>query len=621
MSVQKKIKKAHSCLDAGKHAQAVALFREVLQQQPNHAEALYYMGLAAQGAKEHKAAEVFFQRAIASDPRHAKAHFQLGLLYDAAQRPAEAAIQYIRAMQAEPGNPNYVHAFTEKLKVTSFTQPNPLFMQSLLHVLPSPHIESDKLFRPWYDLYRLTPGFHALAALKDITPLTAEAANRAVDDPFLITGLCYAMVRNYGFETLLTQLRKAILLEGLVDAVSPAFLAALALQNFHNEYIWEETPEETAAIDALTQRVGGGLTVNGLLVLGAYRALHRVPGIDKAQALLSGDPTGFSANVWQQQVTEPQAEAAIKHEIPAITAIDDRISQAVREQYEENPYPRWQGLNAPQPMPVRDYLKNQYPWLPADVYTAMPANCTVLVAGCGTGRQALESASFFTNTRIEAVDLSASSLAYAIRKKRALRPEVPVTFMQADILRLGEHYKPESFDVVMCSGVLHHMHDPMAGWRVITGLLKKNGVMLVGLYSRHARKAVTEMRARIAAEGIPATQEGIRSLRKQVVAQPETESAKWLLSLPDFYTTSDCRDLLFHVQEHQFTFPQIAAALEELGLELTGFEGSCRQAIPAFRRMFPDSPLPGTLAEWDAFEQAHPHTFSAMYQFWVRKKG
>lgn len=619
MSAQKKFKKALACVDSGKYPQAVALFKEVLQLDPKHAEALYYMGVVAQSAKDGKAAQIFYQRAIASNPRYAKAYFQLGSLYEASGNLADATIQYIRAMQAEPDNPRYVQAFAEKVKITSFSQPNPLFMQSLMHVLPSPHIEPDKLFRPWYDLYKLTPGFADAVALTNTAPLTAEVINKAVDNPFLITGLCHTMVRNYGFEFVLTYLRRAILLEGLTDTVSPAFLAALALQNFHNEYIWEETPEETAAVDALT-RQPNSLTVNSLLMLGAYRALHQIPGIDKALSLLAGDKTGFAANVWQQQVAQPQAESAIKADIPAITPINDSISQAVREQYEQNPYPRWQGLNTSQPMHVRDYLKNQFPWLTPSVYDTFPASNSVLIAGCGTGRQALETAKFFDNVRIDAADLSTTSLAYAMRKKQELLPKAPVTFAQADILRLEEHYEPESFDTIMCSGVLHHMHDPMAGWRVITRLLKKNGVMLIGLYSRHARVAVTEMRGKIAAEGIPSTPEGIRGLRKQIVAQPDSPTTKWILSLPDFYSMSDCRDLLFHVQEHQFTFPQIEAALEELNLELLGFEGSSRSALPAFRQMFPDSPMPGNLTEWDAFEQANPDAFKAMYQFWVRKK-
>ena len=41
---------------------------------------------------------------------------------------------------------------------------------------------------------------------------------------------------------------------------------------------------------------------------------------------------------------------------------------------------------------------------------------------------------------------------------------------------------------------------------------------------------------------------------------------------PDFYSISACRDLLFHVQEHRLTLPQIAAFPAEHRLSFLGFE-------------------------------------------------
>jgi hypothetical protein len=41
----------------------------------------------------------------------------------------------------------------------------------------------------------------------------------------------------------------------------------------------------------------------------------------------------------------------------------------------------------------------------------------------------------------------------------------------------------------------------------------------------------------------------------------------------------ECRDLLFHVQEHRFSLPQIGATLEELGLDFVGFEFGGPEAL------------------------------------------
>ena len=97
-----------------------------------------------------------------------------------------------------------------------------------------------------------------------------------------------------------------------------------------------------------------------------------------------------------------------------------------------------------------------------------------------------------------AVDLSLASLAYARRKAMEFGL-ANITFAQADILTLGKAAR--SFDAIESSGVLHHMADPFAAWRALLGLLKPGGFMLVGLYSRLARRNVERTRRFIAERG------------------------------------------------------------------------------------------------------------------------
>ena len=59
-------------------------------------------------------------------------------------------------------------------------------------------------------------------------------------------------------------------------------------------------------------------------------------------------------------------------------------------------------------------------------------------------------------------------------------------------------------------GVLHHLADPYAGWRVLLSLLKPGGFMLVGLYSAAARRGLATPRARIAAKGYGTAAEDVR---------------------------------------------------------------------------------------------------------------
>ena len=88
---------------------------------------------------------------------------------------------------------------------------------------------------------------------------------------------------------------------------------------------------------------------------------------------------------------------------------------------------------------------------------------------------------------------------------------------------------------------------------------------------------------------------------------------------PDFFSLSECRDLLFHVQEHRFTIPQIEEALEALKLRFLGFELRDQAALRKFRKSYPGKHALTSLPVWHKFELENPDTFRAMYQFYCKK--
>ena len=195
-------------------------------------------------------------------------------------------------------------------------------------------------------------------------------------------------------------------------------------------------------------------------------------------------------------IEEPLLERMIVEEIPKLEKISDDVSLKVREQYEENPYPRWVKLEtmikAKPIVTVCDELKLK-------LYSKNIKNVTapaILIAGCGTGQHSIGTASRFSNCHVTAVDLSLASLAYAQRKSNELGLS-NIDYLQADILHL--HQIGKEFDIIESMGVLHHMDDPMAGWRVLVDLLKPGGLMLIGLYSEFARHHIVEIRKEIAA--------------------------------------------------------------------------------------------------------------------------
>ena len=89
-------------------------------------------------------------------------------------------------------------------------------------------------------------------------------------------------------------------------------------------------------------------------------------------------------------------------------------------------------------------------------------------------------------------------------------------------------------------------------------------------------------------------------------------------SFRDFYATSECRDLLFHVHEQRFTLPQIKAALDEFGLDFVGFFLE-RAVVSRYEALFPGDPAGTDLDCWNDFEREFPLAFAGMYLFLVRK--
>ena len=86
----------------------------------------------------------------------------------------------------------------------------------------------------------------------------------------------------------------------------------------------------------------------------------------------------------------------------------------------------------------------------------------------------------------------------------------------------------------------------------------------------------------------------------------------------DFFTTGECRDLLFHVQEHRTTLPEIKSFLAANGLQFVDFHVDAL-IVHMFTNRFPGPSAMTDLDHWHAFESENTSTFAGMYQFSVRK--
>jgi len=142
--------------------------------------------------------------------------------------------------------------------------------------------------------------------------------------------------------------------------------------------------------------------------------------------------------------------------------------------------------------------------------------------------------------------------------------------------------------------------------------------MGLGFYSEIARRHVVKARELVAGRGYSSTPGGIRRFRQDLADQGWSAELQWLSETPDFYSVSECRDLLFHVQEHRLTLGQIESFLAEFGLHFIGFELDPR-VLRQYRARFTDDPAASCLRNWKRFEADNPDTFAGMYRFWIQK--
>ena len=191
-----------------------------------------------------------------------------------------------------------------------------------------------------------------------------------------------------------------------------------------------------------------------------------------------------------------------------------------------------------------------------------------------------------------------------------------VRLQQLDILDANQ--LQDIYDVIECSGVLHHMQNPAEGLAALNSKLKPGGYFKIGLYSKLARQKVSAARKLIKNLGIQSTPEGIRDFRKQVFDDRKYGLKDLSELASEFCSLSECRDLCFHVQEHQFTTESLQKLLEAENLKFCGF------MVPAaikmeYQRFFPEDTNGTSLRNWGEYENNNPSTFQSMYQFWAHK--
>lgn len=188
----------------------------------------------------------------------------------------------------------------------------------------------------------------------------------------------------------------------------------------------------------------------------------------------------------------------------------------VQNFYERYPYPR----------PVESLEKYRQLWQDpqkrrADYHLFWPAKSyredqTILIAGCGTS-QAAKHALRWPKARVIGVDFSTASVRHTQALKRKYNLE-NLEVYQLSLERVNE--LGTSFDQIVCTGVLHHLADPVAGLKALREKLKPDGAMHLMVYAPYGRTGIYMLQEFCRRLNLPATDQAIRELITALSALP-----------------------------------------------------------------------------------------------------
>jgi tetratricopeptide (TPR) repeat protein/SAM-dependent methyltransferase len=619
-------------MSRGRHDEAAASLRRATEISPDFGRAHHVLGVVLNILGQLDAAEASLRQAWAIEPESDEILCDLAMMLMVRGKSPEGA-QLIANAKGRALTQLTKAAFVRCVAYTSFTINNSRIREAL----------TTAITEPWGLPYAVCQSALSMILLNDNVRCCMRLANELWParlparvlfgqyglaalsaDSLLHAVLETTPVTTIEFERFLTCARYALLESASSthaldrsDIAALQFYAALSRQCFVNDYVFFcDDPERLAAAACRTKLIAL-LDTNAavppllLLAVAAYFPLYTLPNPSRLFAENQLSPVEA---VLRQQILEPLEEQTIRPNIDCLTSIAGGVSEEVRDQYERSPYPRWVKMPFAQAHHFNEGLRHT---LRFARFTPLPDDSApeALIAGCGTGSQPIIFTRRFRGVRVLAIDLSLSSLSYAKRKTRELGI-TNIEYAQADILKLGSVNR--TFDIIESVGVLHHLADPFIGWQILLSRLRPGGFMGLGFYSELARRRLVKAREFIAACGYSSTPDDIRRFRQDLADQHPTPEVQWLTTIADFYSTSECRDLLFHVQEHRLTLGQIEGFISEHGLQFIGFELDLR-VLQQYRARFADDTAGTNLRNWAHFEAENPDTFIGMYRFWIQK--
>ena len=260
--------------------------------------------------------------------------------------------------------------------------------------------------------------------------------------------------------------------------------------------------------------------------------------------------------------------------------MQDTITDAVRKQYEAYSYPP----------PIEDAAAFLKQWaLTCDPRFAgiqlwpegrPRQDLHILCAGCGSSQAPLIALKN-PDCSVTGIDLSEASLAHSnrLRDRHGLKN---LELRQMSLLDVGQLNR--TFDLILCTGVLHHLPNPDAGLKALADVLEPSGSMGIMLYGKAARTGVYQvqdilrrLRAGPNAEGLGMARELLKFIPPHhYLFEPNGK-------LPiDLAQDAGIVDMLLHPQDRAYSVPEVMEFIAAAGLIFFGWSDNADYCADRF---------------------------------------
>ena len=241
----------------------------------------------------------------------------------------------------------------------------------------------------------------------------------------------------------------------------------------------------------------------------------------------------------------------------------DPRADLVARQYEKWTYPE----------PIQNletWLTNNWQWFdPSHAHRVLwpdrpyQPDMDILIAGCGTNQAAVFA---YTNraAKVVAIDVSQPSLDH----NRYLKDKYSLKNLELHLLPIEDVPSlDKKFDLIVSTGVLHHMAEPKVGMKALADCLRPDGVAAIMLYARYGRAGVELMQAIFRELGLRQDEESLSMVKEAIDSLGPNHPLRSYISIaPDLQFDAGMVDTFLHGRDRSYTVDDCLDLVDSAGM-------------------------------------------------------